>query len=131
MLGNYEHADAADTNVFTLMYHDECNCALTVTVEERADRVNSLWTILHEATGRAEPTSMGLRRTAPQQVDAMQTEESARQENMPASGVVGEDTDLDVVKVLTEIDVPVPMEDTSKRKGADIPGAPSPTTVVS
>ena len=85
----------------------------------------ALWTILHEATGRAEPTSMGLRRTAPQQVDAMQTEESARQENMPASGVVGEDTDLDVVEVLTEIDVP--MEGTSKRK-ADIP---SPTTVVS
>ena len=50
---------------------------------------------------------------------------------MPSAGVVGEDTDLDVVKVLTEIDVPVPMEDTSKRKGADIPGAPSPTTVVS
>ena len=118
MLGNYEHTDAAHTNVFTLMYHDECSCALTVTVEERADRVNSLWTILHEATGRAEPTSMGLRRTAPQQVEEVEGEESARQENMPASSVVGEDTDLDVAKVLTEIDVP--ME-----------GIPSPTTVVS
>ena len=116
MLGNYEHADAADTNVFTLMYHDECNCALTVTVEERADRVNSLWTILHEATGRTEPTSMGLRRTAPQEVDAMQTEESARQENVPAAGVD--------VRVFTAIDVHM---DTPKSK-TDIP---SPTTVVS
>ena len=58
-LGEYDDEADASTKFFTLCYADEGGNNMTITAEELADRNISVWRLLHEATGEAQPMAMG------------------------------------------------------------------------